>query len=363
MGVAGSRFITHRMYDADGTELWNADHGQNVNAVAVDSSGNVYTVGEYDPATYVTGPYFLLKKYSSSGALVWSVSITDGAHDYYGTGVAVTSTGAVYVSRWAPLINAEIVKYDSAGSKIGRVQDSVFFSPAGTSRYTTLRVGPSDELIALGRDYTDQGVYKWVGDEEDWQFFNYGAASSGHVATWSGLTVDSDGNVSMGKRHTGATGTIPTTVYDSIGPETGHATVTGFDTRAAYQPKTTSDNVVAVAAMSTSVVLAKQVNFGHKVITFTNYGAVNSLTPPIVTQLLAGSEFDTLNQPALAANSSGTFCVGVSRSLAGHTHRVYQHPDTLLWSADHRGGVRDCVVLPDGKVVIAGLRVAKVSGH
>lgn len=37
--------ITTRAYDWSGTELWTADHGNTVTAIALDDDGNVYTFG------------------------------------------------------------------------------------------------------------------------------------------------------------------------------------------------------------------------------------------------------------------------------------------------------------------------------
>lgn len=60
------RLITHRKLDAQtGDVVWNADHGNNVLAITVDSAGNVYT-GDAKG---------VVKKWDADGSLVWTIDL------------------------------------------------------------------------------------------------------------------------------------------------------------------------------------------------------------------------------------------------------------------------------------------------
>ena len=78
-------------------------------AVTTDTSGNVYVTGAfYGTVNFDAGPAFyeltsqgtydaFVAKYSSTGALVWAKGL-DGASTAIGTGIAVDSSGNVYVT-------------------------------------------------------------------------------------------------------------------------------------------------------------------------------------------------------------------------------------------------------------------------
>lgn len=97
MGSASSRFATHRCYSADGVELWHADHGSRVTAMARDSSGNFYTTsisGNAIPISGLNVPKLhrgggALAKWTSAGRLLWRLYL-DG--DPEANGVAVDAS-------------------------------------------------------------------------------------------------------------------------------------------------------------------------------------------------------------------------------------------------------------------------------
>lgn len=111
-------------YNSSGTLQWRralfSSPGSYVDyftAVAVDSSGNVYAVGN----AYGAGR--LLVKYNSSGTLQWQkISATD----YVQNNIAVDSSGDLYT-----FSDAEIYKYDSSGNSIYRrsISSNKAFAP------------------------------------------------------------------------------------------------------------------------------------------------------------------------------------------------------------------------------------------
>lgn len=89
-------------YDADGTELWTMDYNNDAengidkgNALAVDSSGNVYVAGETDRGN----KDFILIKYDSDGVEQWAEFYdgTGGSHDI-AYDVAIDKDDYIYVT-------------------------------------------------------------------------------------------------------------------------------------------------------------------------------------------------------------------------------------------------------------------------
>ena len=80
----GSNFVTTRCYSPEGVELWNADHGADVLALAVDHLGYVYQTGQsngytfgpslfHDPSTF---QYPKISCMDPSGDALWSINGT-----------------------------------------------------------------------------------------------------------------------------------------------------------------------------------------------------------------------------------------------------------------------------------------------
>lgn len=118
-----------------------------VNAMVVDSAGDVYVTG-YSEATISGGDYLTIK-YNQFGDTIWTRRYDGGGNDYdEPTGIAIDSRGNVVVTGYS-------------------------YNPHGDADYLTLK-------------YDSGGIFLWA--------HQYGgSADSSDVAT--GLAVDADGNV------------------------------------------------------------------------------------------------------------------------------------------------------------------------
>lgn len=123
----GSNAIVAK-YNSSGTIQWQRklndalaaasqdDHG---NGIAVDSSGNVYVIG-YNSSS--TGYYAFIVKYNTSGTLQWQKSLGDAGASKatFGQAIAVDSSANVYVTGQGHNASngyvAFLVKYDTSGT-------------------------------------------------------------------------------------------------------------------------------------------------------------------------------------------------------------------------------------------------------
>jgi len=126
-------------YGPDGTLLWQKTWGGTKDdwgwGVAVDSSGNVYVSGETHSFGAGGGDAFLLK-YDSNGTILWQ-KIWGSIEDDFSLGVAVDASGNAYViggttSFGAGLSDVLLLKYDPNGRLLwkrtwgGEEYDKVF---------------------------------------------------------------------------------------------------------------------------------------------------------------------------------------------------------------------------------------------
>jgi len=189
-GSQGIAFV--EKLDANGTVQWAKSigtSGESEVGVGVDSSGNVYALGENWSASSNSKWTNDIFKFSPTGSTVWSETIY--THEWSGLeGFAVDGSGDVFVA--------------------GDFQGTVNFSPTGRSHYVTapsnqFNLYPSGFVLELNTS----GKFQWVS-----AFIGQG--SSLGTASLASLTLDSGGNVIVGGSYggtvnfNGSTTTLPT---------------------------------------------------------------------------------------------------------------------------------------------------------
>ena len=213
-------------YDASGVEQWvarydgPASNHDNVQAIAVDGSGNVYVTGtSYGGAS--TGEDYATVKYDASGAEQW-VARYDGPNANLGTdqdlarAIAVDASGNIYVTGGSTagdqVFDYATVKYDATGVEQWVAR---YDGPAsGHSLARAIIVGASGNVYVTGQSgdfsnlndyatvkYNSSGVEQWA-SRYDSQFSGTGAGVA--------MAVDGAGNVYV----TGASRGIGTAIVD-----------------------------------------------------------------------------------------------------------------------------------------------------
>jgi len=133
-------------------EIWNLsyDGGNNdyVYGIAVDSSGNVYVTGDSNFDFYTI-------KYDSSRNKIWNVSYDSGNVDS-GQGVAVDNSGNVYVTGDSNF-DFYTIKYDSSGNEIWNVSYDGGNSDTGQG----VAVDNSGNVYVTGQSNNDYYTIKY----------------------------------------------------------------------------------------------------------------------------------------------------------------------------------------------------------
>ncbi len=153
---------TVRKLDSSGNEVWSfGGHSRNVTDVAVDSSGNVYTASIDNT----------VRKLDSSGSEVWSF----GGHSRSVYGVAVDSDGNVYTA-----------SSDDTVKKLNSNGNEVWTFRGHSSLVNDVAVDSSGNVYSVSWDDTVRKIDS-EGDEI-WSF-------TGHSDDINGVTVDGGQNI------------------------------------------------------------------------------------------------------------------------------------------------------------------------
>ena len=200
----GSNDFLIAKYNSSGTIQWqrvlgsSAQEVDSENSIAVDGSGNVY-IGGYTNANGTGNSQMLLAKYNSSGTLQWQVY--QGADRFKGIeGIALDSSGNVYVvgesqenPSWS-YYSLFVVKYNSSG--IFQWQRRLHDDSANTTQGRGITVDSSGNVYVGGYSNTGAGAiiakYNSSGTIQ-WQ--RYLTRSSTGVAEAYDLSVDNSGNL------------------------------------------------------------------------------------------------------------------------------------------------------------------------
>jgi hypothetical protein len=162
------------------------------NAVALDSSNNVYVTGMLLNA----GQDILVAKYNSSGVLQWKRSLSKSEDDT-GNGIFVDASGNCYIAARGQFGSPIIVKYNTSGTLQWQIRLNNFFGS-----YNDIKVNSSGDIFVGGYinsqwvlvKYNSSGVQQWITglDSTGFDFIaTIKLASNGDIyATGSSAYVD-----------------------------------------------------------------------------------------------------------------------------------------------------------------------------
>jgi uncharacterized delta-60 repeat protein len=219
---AGGFDVLITKYDTSGTIQWqrrlggsSSDYGQ---GIAVDSSGNVYVTGYTASPSGGVQNDVLIAKYDTSGTIQWQRTLGDVDSDE-GYGIAVDSSGNVYVAGIATsAINVLIAKYNTSGTiqwqrRLGAGSDY----GRGIAVDSSGNVYVTGQINSQGAGGTDVLITKYnTSGTIQWQRTLGGSISDVGL----GIAVDSSGNVYVTgwTNSQGAGGTdVLITKYDTSG--------------------------------------------------------------------------------------------------------------------------------------------------
>ncbi len=237
-------------YNAGGSEQWSARYsgsgngGDFANAIAVDSSGNVYVTGASDESS-ARGYDYGTVKYSAGGGKLWTAKYNGtGSDDDDAIGIAVDGTGNVVVtgSSIGPITSYDYatVRYNSAGSQLwakrfnGTANDDDTPSSMALDASGNVYVTGYTTSMGTGTDYAT--LRYSAGGVQQWASLYNGPVSGADQAT--GIAVDLSGNAVV-TGFSGGTGTMhdfATVKYDSLGNQKWSAR---FDGSASGQDEAT----------------------------------------------------------------------------------------------------------------------------
>jgi hypothetical protein len=207
-------YTTYKI-DPNGNILWTANHGAAVLGIAVDSSGNVYTVGDAVNASGQVYPhnaldgggtsgdrtgYYTLRKYNSAGVLQWSA---DHGFSYSYKETLELKIPIVYYSSYLYVggftTAGETVEW-GALTKVNATTGAIVWR-AASSAYTMstsdITIDGSGNIYICG-DYYDPPIRDTVRAYDSSGNLLYSAALTGTDSAFSagaGISIKSDGDV------------------------------------------------------------------------------------------------------------------------------------------------------------------------
>jgi len=162
-------------FDRNGNQLWNRTWGGTgddyCNAIAVDSSDDIYLVGDTNSFGFTQRDICLIK-YNSSGSQIWNRTYGSKYFHYTfqnpdnGRAIAIDSNDDVYVGGYTKIYMADdtdmvIVKYNKDGDQLWNVTKDV----GGYERIEGMALDSSGDIFVTGQTSYWQVAWEW--DEEE----------------------------------------------------------------------------------------------------------------------------------------------------------------------------------------------------
>jgi uncharacterized delta-60 repeat protein len=189
LNINGDRNYYTIKYNSSGDEEWNAtfDFGWDVaSAIAVDDSGNVYVTGNSNLSG--TPDYYTIK-YNSTGDYQWNATFDGGGAYDYAQAIAVDSSGNVYVTGGAVLADSDYytIKYNSSGDE----EWNATYGVSGVDSAYGIAVDSSGNVYVTGRLNGDYYTIKY--DSSGNHVLNITSDASSNVAY--GIVLGSTGDI------------------------------------------------------------------------------------------------------------------------------------------------------------------------
>jgi hypothetical protein len=212
------------------------------NAVAVDSSGNIYAAGyQYGNLTYTYGtqsatgsyaggPNAVLVKYNNAGVAQWAQTTAAGANGSSFQGISVDSSGNSYVVGWQKGAGAYTYGTQSAtGSAAGTNANAVIvkYNTAGAAQWAQTVSADSSNSEFRGAAMDSSGHIYAAGAQTGTGAYTYGAqTTSGSATVQNVVLVKYNGSGVAQWARTNSTGTGDT-VFNSVAVDSADSILAG----------------------------------------------------------------------------------------------------------------------------------------
>jgi hypothetical protein len=336
-------------YDTNGNVLWDIEYvdcGGSANAIAVDDSGDVYVTGQISGCYFDISPSYATIKYDSAGREKWVRIYNEPGNSNSANAIAIDSSGNVYV-----IGNGGTIKYDSAGNEIwvrsssaraiaidssGNVYvtgngGTIKYDSAGNELWvrggaSAIAVDGSGNIYVTGISVNDYATIKYDSNGNELWVARYNGPGNSYDEACA-IAVDDAGNIYVTGRSTGS-GTsydYATIKYDPNGNELWVRRYNG--------PGNSYDSAKAIAVDDSGNIYVTGESYGTG--TESDYATIKySQNPVILTMQTSPPEVNTVIPSVGQHQYPGSAVVNIS------AQRFVDCPDVYVF--DHwEGDVND----------------------